>query len=643
MGKIDGAIEFDGRRVTYIVGCVFIVLLGSVCARADDSDVDLNGLWEDGQRNILQISQNGTAINAAAFRLTRQMQTKYGWQVGDASFRGTLRHGNETITGDIHQRFPVEVKKTCPKQADFWTHLRLRVAKGGNELTGTWKIFDLKSDCTQVEVASTERKLFRLVGKMNIWELEDVREQTVNYRSRLAVATPKDDWLHQSLRGAFRIIAMQPSSDADAINTIRVTLSSDTDPNGIDLKLSETGPGSNRFRSDEAVTIDSMKPSGGAHLRITPGDRIYLRYEGKIRDVVWTTGGGYEGRGCGKASTPLWRIPDSKQQYMAMRKAWKPVSVVPVQLDKGSKWKKLGTKFLDTEVFEMRREYFRDTSVTLKNIFNDPQYKTAEEIILLKWRQIQAAAARENIPASLLGAILLQQMRAMNYEDLMYDGQFNVGPVTFDGGDTIGISQTPYYIVQRLARDVGLPALGIVKGTTLTREQAVDLLFDPDPSIDIAAAHIRMLTDLAQKYLDALPAAHANVLKPNFDLARIKTAGEVTDDERNVAYVIGINEDQWQMDTAEPYEKSPSDDGYGKAVVVALEDIRRHLDASGRLKASITATPRTYAEDTYPDDSWKRGCYFGFKGGDMLPNVFPRDGLVNDRIKKEIEAKASRK
>src|SRR5205823_24204 len=97
----------------------------------------------------------------------------------------------------------------------------------------------------------------------------------------------------------------------------------------------------------------------------------------------------------------------------------------------------------------------------------------------INWAQIKAAATRNKIPPSLLGAILLQQMRAMNYEDLMYDGEFYIGPLLKEGGDTVGISQTPVYIVQRLARETGLPGLrlGIGKGTTLTWKQVLALVF----------------------------------------------------------------------------------------------------------------------------------------------------------------------
>jgi hypothetical protein len=425
--------------------------------------------------------------------------------------------------------------------------------------------------------------------------------------------------------GKIRIRAKGPGSNPVTF----VTVYSDTDHEGWVVPLSPTNPG--EYESEEPLVLRYGAPSEEGVLRVTPGDRVRAKVPTHplMNDPVWVTGWGGDDPGdpeeCRAALAPLWRVPLTRQQYAGL-------------LDKYVLWKPIENA---GHVRHFTVLMLSGTPPEIQALLSDTNYMTPEEVIVAKWKTIELAAKKEKVPACLIAAVLLQNMRSMNMADLIWDGKLDGTSVVF--GKTVGISQTPYYVFQKIVKDRGIDYLDLPQGTALENGKAVELLFDADISVCVAAANIAMVSDRALKYY-----ANANLGAPakamyqkNFDLSIIRATGPVSEDERKVAGLVGMNVDQWQLEGA-PEENTPGQSPYERGIVLALEDVRNNLDANGKIKPSLADVPRNYIEaipagdidnlidavsglleiavDIMPDER----CHIGFKPGDMCPNFYPR-------------------
>jgi hypothetical protein len=262
----------------------------------------------------------------------------------------------------------------------------------------------------------------------------------------------------------------------------------------------------------------------------------------------------------------------------------------------------------------------------LGNYLQDAEYLSAEGIILKLWPTIQLAAQLENVPVSLVAAVLLQNMRSMNYDDLM--GDWNVGK-------SIGISQTPYYIVQKVAKLHGIVGVGIGKGTDLEKDMAIFLLNNPSDSVYIAAAHVRTVFDRAYEHFNTMGNnAGVDLLKKFFNINLITNQGDLSEDEKAVYSSIGMNMDQWQLDGLPEYPYPDLSGPYTRGIFVAAQDIRRNLNSLGVLSSDLLKLPRLYIEEvTYgplvPECNVEDKEYICFRAGDMIPNFFRYEEVVN--------------
>jgi len=253
-------------------------------------------------------------------------------------------------------------------------------------------------------------------------------------------------------------------------------------------------------------------------------------------------------------------------------------------------------------------------------------YATAEQVIVQLWEKIVSVSKIEKVPPTLVAAILLQNMRSMNYFDIEFDGGVFAGK-------SIGISQTPYYILQKIARDYGIQSLQWPKGTELSEARSKEILFDAELNPAVAAAHVKMLTEAANKWVKQSTASETmkKRLMDLFDIDYFNGKSVLDFRMKEIAATVGYNVDQWQM-VGTP-EALPVDisSGYRRGIVVALEDIYNSLDQYGQLRPELYLTPRNYVEDVAfpgavleivsPSDRLKP--YRWFKAGDIIPNFYP--------------------
>lgn len=111
---------------------------------AQDTTLDLSGLWKDGD-SIIRLSQSGNHIEAVYSQPSRKLTTG-GIVAGDRRFFGTL--SGRTLRGTYIGRFPAKYKRLCPEQWQQQLALELTVSPDADTLQGRWKdarIF--ASDC----------------------------------------------------------------------------------------------------------------------------------------------------------------------------------------------------------------------------------------------------------------------------------------------------------------------------------------------------------------------------------------------------------------------------------------------------------------------------------------------------------------
>lgn len=450
--------------------------------------------------------------------------------------------------------------------------------------------------------------------KFRVWHLVggEIRPMTSGHEFNFRLGgsrTVASDAFGSRVTGAFRVSGVPRNmGDPAQVGFINARLYSDTDRQGLRIRLEETGAATDRFWSRQAFTV-TKQPTAGTNLRVTAGDRVYLAYGDNVQDIVWTAAGG--NGPCYVAMSPAWRVPISRAQYDTMR------DLLPERLSVDRLLMPQG----------VRAGRLRG----IERILADPAYLTAEEVIVTKWSIIQRAAAAERVPPAMLGAVLLQNMRSMNSNDIYWDGRDFLRTW---GGKSVGISQTPYYIVDNVARNFGITSLGIVKGTVLSEDRIFRLLFDADSSIFVAAAHMRMVADNGLSWARS----NSTATVAFWDLTAVGASGNVTDAERNVVSLVGYNMDQWGAISGRPESTAPSWEAseYERGIVTAFEDIRRHSAANGSLAAALQNTPRVYVEAVHnAAPTLHQGvprCYRGYNAGDIMSNVFPRDQGWSRRI-----------
>lgn len=440
------------------------------------------------------------------------------------------------------------------------------------------------------------------LSKIRIFPLKENYEVYYRIGHKYKMLSP-DAW-GNLLEGTFRIRAETETGNPNKVDTTWVNVYSDADPKGIDIEVTETAVDSHLFWSREAISVVSDDKSQGMVLHVEYGDRIYVRqYEKDYADRAFVGGGGV--RTFHPPISPAWRIPDSRAQYSTMALYMPGGFSIPSILS--------------------------EPGPDFAGILRDPQYPTPEEMIFLKWRLIQNAATIEGVPAPLLAAILLQNMRSMNWFDIVVDGA--PGQLV---GKSIGISQTPFYILQKVAANHGITSLRIPPGTSLSDDAAVELLFDADKSIYVAAAHIRMLVNRAMAYIQGnFPKPHWPQYMAGFDLNQIPARGEATQAQAETAAIIGYNLDQWQMN-GRPDSMFYSGDRYEIGIILALKDVLKNINPDGSINFKLTQTPRLYVESvidncTQPFAEWcldvteEMRAYRLFKAGDIVPNFHMRE------------------
>lgn len=426
------------------------------------------------------------------------------------------------------------------------------------------------------------------------------KEYEVNYRTGFKT---KFEGLEGTLQIRGRLYPSLKDDEKQQLTKVRVY--SNRDPKGIWVELKEPTKDSKELWSLRAVQVGTKKKSGV--LRVEYGDRVFVTQDVEDeksvshKDFAWFSGGGSQSYG--PAITPAWRIPQSKDEYDEIADNYTML-------------------FSADDVLQDPATWANDRH---KRMLLNPKHLTAEEVLYKYWSNIKDATKAEGIPAPLLGAILLQNMRSMNFFDIRLEGK------------SIGISQTPYYMAQKVARLHGIKTLGIQKGTSISEDRAKKMLYNAYKSVYIAAAHIRVLADTA---ITVLRNKGRDYRYFNYRYFRGKES--VDEKMRGIAGVIGYNVDQWQMNGT-PETVSPSGEGYELGIVVALEDIYRHLDNKGDLNSSITKTPRNYVEAVLsggamiePSDANKP--YRWFKAGDVIPNFYPSKVGVQKSVPSAIES-----
>ncbi len=421
-----------------------------------------------------------------------------------------------------------------------------------------------------------------------------------------------------TVTGMFRASAV-PRMMGDPARTafIQGRLFSDADPQGLPVTLEESGVASDRYWSRQAFQLSAAGPSRGTTLRAGPGDRVYLTIGEGADDVAWVTGGGFGAYGVAKS--PAWRVPISRAQYDAMRLLF-PEMVTVTSLVSASH---------SSHCTDPGLCLAAQTEPAFERMLRNPAYLMPEEVIVSRWSAIRRAAAAEGVPPDLVAALLLQNMRSMNWNDIAGDGRDYLRTLT---GKSVGISQTPYEIAQRVAARHGIVSLGIARGTVLSDDRTFALLFDADSSVGIAAAHLAYVADLGMRWARRNSAGAA----PDFDLAAFgAAAGPVTPAQRTVAATLGHNVDQWSLTGAPPIVGVvPGTSPYQDAIVLALEDVRRNLRPGGALDPALAATPRVYIEAVDIGLVHQRVQPYqrGFRAGDVTANHFPRDRRRSPRI-----------
>lgn len=158
---------------------------------------ELDGFWYFSNGAKITVRQSGKQINAVYAKVSSNSI----FQVGEQAFFGELTE--QSLTGKIHTRFPLEYKDSCPDTWDMLNELNLTLSDDNQTFEGSWKGNTLHpSSCTVTEgdwnAISITRAMVPISEPSRVIEVKDTETplgaiiQTKNQQAGMLVGGEKD-------------------------------------------------------------------------------------------------------------------------------------------------------------------------------------------------------------------------------------------------------------------------------------------------------------------------------------------------------------------------------------------------------------------------------------------------------------------